>query len=122
LQKELQNFVTNNVFFDKKYKHNNNKKQKNQTLKTLARAGNWTQDSCTQSQCVTIAPPSQLRESIVAKLFNCFDAIGQNVNKQSRICGPHIFKKSSLFSVIFLHAWITIYTVLNNVLSCCVSG
>ena len=61
----------------------------------------------TQSGCVTSAPPSQLRLSIVVKLFNCFDAMGRNVNKQSRICGPYIFKFFS-FSVVFLHAWITI--------------
>jgi len=43
---------------------------------------------------------SQLRVAIVVKLFNCFDAMGWNVNKQSRICGPHIFNKF-IFSVIF---------------------
>ena len=56
--------------------------------------------SCTQSGCVTTAPQSQLRVSIVVKLFNSFDAMGQNVNKQSQICGPDIFNKY-IFSVIF---------------------
>jgi len=64
--------------------------------------------SSTQSGCVTTAPPSLLRESIVVKPFNCFDAMGRNVNKQSQICGPDIFIKN-IFSVLFLHAWITIF-------------
>ena len=32
--------------------------------------------------------------------LNCFDAMGQNVNKQSHICGPDIFNKY-IFSVRF---------------------
>jgi len=57
--------------------------------------------SCIQSGCVTTAPPSQLRVSIVVKPFNGFDAMGRNVNKQfeSHICGPDIFNKY-IFSVI----------------------
>ena len=102
LQKDLQNYVTNNVLLDKMYKHNNNKTKKS-NIKTLPEPGIEPGTSCTQSGCVTTAPPSQLRVSIVIKLFNCFDAMGQNVNKQSRICGPHIFNKF-IFSVIFLHA------------------
>jgi len=52
-------------------------------------------------------PLSQLRVTIVVKLYNCFDAIGRNVNKQGRICGPHIF--NIFFSVTCLHARITIF-------------
>jgi len=52
------------------------------------------------------APPSQLRLSIVDKLFNCFDAMGRKVNNQSRICGPAIFNKVIFCNI--LHAWITI--------------
>jgi len=37
----------------------------------------------TQRGCVTSAPQSQLKVLIVVKLFKCFDAMGQNVNKQS---------------------------------------
>jgi len=48
---------------------------------------------CTQSGCVTTAPPSQLRVSIVVRLFNCFEAMGRKVNKQSQICGPEIVNK-----------------------------
>jgi len=48
----------------------------------------------TQSGCVTLAPPSQLRGAVVAKLFN--NRIGQNVNKQSRVCSPHIVNKKIL--------------------------
>jgi len=49
--------------------------------------------ACTQSGCVTTALPSQLTVSIVVKPFNCFNAMGRNVNKQSQICGPDIFNK-----------------------------
>jgi len=52
--------------------------------KNLCRSRNEPGTSCTQSGCVTSATPSQLRVSIVVKLFNCFDAMGQNVNKRSR--------------------------------------
>ena len=77
-------------FWTKKVK---TQQQQNKTsnIKTLAGAGHWT--SCTQSGCVTTAPPSQLRVLIVVKQFNCFDAMGRNVNKQSQICGPDIFNK-----------------------------
>jgi len=64
--------------------------------------------SCTQSGYVTTRPPSQLRVSIVVKPFNFFDAMGRNVNKQSRFCWPDIFNKY-IFSVLFLHARITIF-------------
>jgi len=63
-------------------------------------------NSCTESECVTTAPASQLRVSIVVKLFNCFDDMGRNVNTQSRICGPHILisdikqKKTSLTDMV----------------------
>jgi len=60
-------------------------KQKNQTLKPFPDPGIEPGTSCTQSGCVTTAPPSQLRVSIVDRLFNCFDAMDRNVNKQSRI-------------------------------------
>jgi len=53
--------------------------------------------SCTQSGCVTTAPPSHLSASTVVKLFNCLDAMGLNVKKQSRICGPHIFNEFICF-------------------------
>jgi len=105
LQKVLKHFVTKSVFLDKKRKINNNKTN-NQTYKPLPETRIEPGTSCSQSGCVTTAPPSQLTVSIVDKLFNCFDAMGRNVNKQSRICGPHIFNKS-IFSVIFLHARIT---------------
>jgi len=55
--------------------------------------------SCTQSGCLTTAPPSQRRVSIVNKLFYCFDAMGRNVKKQNRICGK--FQQIHFFSHIF---------------------
>jgi len=36
--------------------------------------------SCSQNGCVTTAPTSQLKVSIVVKLFNYFDAVGQNTD------------------------------------------
>jgi len=51
----------------------------------------WT--SRTQCGSDTSAPPSQLRVSIVVKLFNSFDAMSRNINKQIRIWGPHLFNK-----------------------------
>jgi len=50
--------------------------------------------------CVTSGTPSQQKVSMVVKLFNCFNAMVQNVNKHSKICGPHMFMKF-IFSVIF---------------------
>jgi len=62
--------------------------------------------SLAPSGCVTTTPPSQLRVSIVNKLFNCFDAMGRNLNKQSWICGnvrcKHLWPKRyrhSIFNV-----------------------
>jgi len=92
LQNELQNFVTNNLFFWQKIKTQHNK-TKSQTWKALPEQGIEPGPSCTPSGCVTNALPSQLKVSIVVTLFNRFDAMGRNVNKQSRICGPHIFNK-----------------------------
>jgi len=59
--------------------------------------------TCTQSGCVTTAPPSQLKVSIVVKIFNFLGAMGRKVNKQRQICGPDIFNLY-IFSVLFLHA------------------
>ena len=100
----MQTLVPNNEFLDKKVKTQPQQNKKS-NIKTLAGAGNWT-----QSECFTTAPPSQLRVTIVVKPFNCFDAMGRNVNKQSQICGPDIFNKY-IFSVIFLNAWITVFGI-----------
>ena len=89
----LQHFVTNtfcNVFWTRSInatKNKNKKKHKNPCRKL-----NWTRDLLHPKRMqYTTATPSQLRVSIVFKLFNCFDAMGRNVNKQSRICEPHIY-------------------------------
>ena len=39
--------------------------------------------SCTQSGCVTTAPPSQMRVTIVKKLFNCIININNNYNNNN---------------------------------------
>ena len=54
-------------------------------------------------KCVTTAPLSQLRVSIVVKPFNCFDALGRNVNKQSQICGPDILNKFVFSLILYMH-------------------
>ena len=80
---KLLNFVTNNVQLDREINAH-----KNSNLKTLAVEPGT---PGTQSGCVTTALPSPLRVLIVVELFNCSEAMGRNVNKQCRICGPHIF-------------------------------
>jgi len=95
------------VFGQKVKTQQQQNKTKHQTLEPLPEPGIETGTSCTQSRCDTTAPRSQLRVSIVVKPFNCFDAMGRNVIKHSRICGPHIFNIFIGYA-IFLHAWITI--------------
>ena len=85
LRKKLQTFVTNNVCLDKWLKPQQ-QQNKPSNIKPLPEIEPGT--SRKQSGYVTSAPPSQLRVSIVVKLFNRFDAIGRNVNKQSQMCGP----------------------------------
>ena len=101
--KELPTFVTNNVFLGKKVKTQQQNKKSNR--KPSPEPGIESGTSCTQSECVTTAPPSQLRLSIVVKQFNCFDVMGRNVNKQSPICGPDIFNK---------YIFCNIFTCMNN--------
>jgi len=90
-------------FWTKKVKTQQQQQNKISNIKTLAGAGDWNRDSCTQSGCVTTAPPSQLSLSIVVKPFNCFDAMGRNVNKQSQICGPDIFNKYIFLQYFYMH-------------------
>jgi len=52
--------------------------------------------------CVTSGPPSQLQLRSVVKLFNCFKAIGWNVNKESQIYGPRIFNKKNLYIFTYM--------------------
>ena len=92
--------MTNNVFLTTKVK-TQQQQNKNQTYKLLPEPGIEPRTFCTQSGCVTTAPPSQLKVSIVVKPFYCFDAMVRNVNKQSQICGPDIFNKYIFFCIIF---------------------
>jgi len=100
--------VTKMYFWTKKKTHNSKTKQTDTQKKTLPEAGIEPGTSSTQSGCVTSAPPSPLRVTIVVKLFKFFDVMVRNVNKQSRICGPHIFNKV-IFVCYFLNARITIF-------------
>ena len=45
--------------------------------------------------------PSQLRISMVVKVFNCFDAMGRNINKQSQIFRATHFQQIHFFCNIF---------------------
>ena len=89
LQKNLQNFVTNNVFLTKLVKSQQQQNKKS-NIKTLLEPGIESGNSGIQSGCVTSAPPIQLIETIVVKLFNCFDVIDRNVNKKAEFAG-HTF-------------------------------
>jgi len=98
-QKELQNFVTNNVFFWQKVKTQQQQNKKS-NIKTLATAKNWTRDLLHTKRLSF----HWICKSIVVKLFNCFNPISRNVNKQSAMCGAHSFTK------LFCH----IFTSMNN--------
>jgi len=100
IQKDLQQFVTNNVFLEKSKNTTTTKQQIKQ--KNNCRGRYWIRDLLHPKRM-----HYQLRVLIVVKLLNCFDAMGRNVIKQSRICGPRNLNKF-FFWVIFLHAWITI--------------
>jgi len=108
LRKKLQSCVTNNVFLHKQLKSQQEIKKSN--LKTLAGAGNWTRDLSLLTRMRYICPTESTESTSVVKQLNCLDAMGRNVNKQSRICGPHIFNKF-IFSGIYSHAWITIFGI-----------
>jgi len=69
------------------------------SIKILIRAGNRTRDLSHPSRMRTAGPPSQLKVSVVVKLFKFFNLIGQNVNKHNRIYAGHAF--STFFPVIF---------------------
>jgi len=95
--------VTENVLLDKKYTNTTTTKQIIEHLNPChSRALNPGHLAHTADALPLRHPPSQLRVTIEVKLFNCFDAMGRNVNKQSRICGPHIFNKSSLTTNSFV--------------------
>ena len=78
---------------------------KNQSLKLLPGPGIGHGTSCPQGGCVTTSPQSQLRISIVVKLFNCFDAMGRNVNKQNRMWATYFQQ---------IHFFCNILTCMNN--------
>jgi len=83
-------------FFEKKKVKTQYKKS---NIKTLAEAGTWTQDLSHSKQMCYIAPPSQPRAMLVVKLFNGFHAMGRHVNRQTRICRPHISNKFFLKNI-----------------------
>ena len=64
-------------FRTKKVKAQQQNKKSN--IKPLPEPGFEPGTSCTKS--VTFAPTSQLRVTSVVKRFNCFNAMGRNINK-----------------------------------------
>jgi len=84
LQKKLHNFGTQNVLMGQKRNKYNNIES---NTKTMSEPGIEPGTSCTHSGCVTSVPRSQLRVTIVVKLFNYFDAMGRNLNKQGEFAG-----------------------------------
>ena len=74
LQKELQNSSQKMCFFQK-VKNTTTIKQKIKHKNPCLEPGIEPGTACTQSGCITTAPLSQLRVSIVVKLFNCFHAL-----------------------------------------------
>jgi len=63
--------------------------------------------------CFTSGPPKQLNVSIAAKLFNCFNVMGQNKNKQSQMCGRHFFSKVLFLQYVYSH-WL-LYLVVSHI-------
>jgi len=78
---------------NKKHNNNNNKNNNNKTKKQQHKNHCQSRESkpYTAVWRVTSRPTSQLNVSISVNLFNSFNVIGRNVNKQSQICGPHFF-------------------------------
>jgi len=58
--------------------------------------------SSTEVRCVTSGLSSQLKVSIVVKLFYFFNAMGRNVNTLCRICVVHVVNKLLFFFCIIL--------------------
>ena len=84
--------MTNYVFFDKTV--NTQQQQQNKQKKPCRSRELNPGTLAPKADAKTTARPCQLRVSIVVKPFNCFYAMGRNVNKQSQICGPDIFNKN----------------------------
>jgi len=78
LQRKLHKFVTKCVLDRKVRTKQQQQKHKNHCWSRELNSGPLASKAS--------APLCQLRVTIVVKLFNWFDAVGQKVNKQSRIC------------------------------------
>jgi len=84
------------------------KKQTKKTLKSLPKPGIELGTSGTPVRCVTSRPPSQLKVLVIVKLCTCVNAMGRNVNKQSRY--------SSFLSYLYVYVQLLLkkkmYTIL----------
>jgi len=92
------------MFWYKKVKTQQQQNKKS-NIKTLAWAGNWIRDLLHPKQMRNLCTPSQLRVTIVVKLFYCFDAMGRNVNKQpfGSIAGNTVVPYRSLKKFFIYH-------------------
>jgi len=108
LQKELQIMCsgqTGNTTTTIKHKI----KQRNPCLRRELNSGPLE----SEADVLPLEPRVNLKHRLLSNyIINCFNAMGRNVNKQIRICGPHIFHKF-MFSVIVYHAWITTFARLS---------
>jgi len=98
--KELQTFVTKVCFFLKSKNITTTKHRSKHKIISQSRESNPGPLAPQLDNSWISGSPSQLKVPIVVKLFNCYHAIGRNVNKQSQFCGPHIFNKF-IFSVVY---------------------
>ena len=102
LQKENPHFMTNYSFCTKKVKpqHQHNKAN----IKIIVKTGNRTRDLMHQSDVLTTSwPLKQLNESIVGKLFNCFNVIHCNTNEKKTDLRPYFFNKAILLLYCYIY-------------------
>jgi len=96
LQKELQNVLKNNVFLDKNSKTQQQQQQQQQNrksnIKILARNGNQIRDRWPpQLDALPLDHRVNWEYRLLSSYLNCFNAMGQNVKKHSRICDSFFF-------------------------------
>ena len=77
------NVLDKNVF-SSKVKTQQQQNTKSNTQNSLSEQGIEPGTSRTPVGCGASGPPRQLKVSMVVKIFKCFNAMGRNVNKQSR--------------------------------------
>jgi len=99
--------MTNNVFRAKQIEKNTQQQNKKANIKILVRAGKRTWD-VKHRNLMRYLWTTGTSEHIDCSQFYCFHIMGGNKSKQNPICRLHFFSKV-VFSVIFCHAWTTIF-------------